>query len=223
MPTPSIDELPPAPAPTDSRSAFSAKSFTFFGYMSTLRTQINAVVAWIADQVLAVASGSASAVAAQIAAEAAAANASATAGVTKWVSGTTYTDGATVWSPINSVTYRRRSTGAGTTDPSLDPVNWAIPTASSLPTQRINSNTAAQWGIHYIFEAACTLTLPLPGSNKDAAIGLSNVSGLYTGCIVDFTTGKLRGASPGAMTLSDPQLAFTLQDTGSTTYGYTSK
>jgi len=44
--------------------------------------------------------------------------------ITKWVSGTTYAEGAVVWSPINGLGYRRMIAGAGTTDPSLDTTNY---------------------------------------------------------------------------------------------------
>lgn len=45
--------------------------------------------------------------------------------VTKWVSGNTYLEGSSVWSPINGITYRKiTSTAGGTTDPSLDSVNY---------------------------------------------------------------------------------------------------
>lgn len=47
------------------------------------------------------------------------------ANVTKWVSGTTYAQGAAVWSLINGVTYRKMTTSiGGTTDPSLDTTNY---------------------------------------------------------------------------------------------------
>jgi len=46
--------------------------------------------------------------------------------VTKWVSGTTYIEGEVVWSPITYLAYRRKTDGAGTTDPSLDGTNWAL-------------------------------------------------------------------------------------------------
>ena len=42
----------------------------------------------------------------------------------EWVSGTTYEKGDTVWSPVNFQTYRRKTNGAGTTDPSSDAANW---------------------------------------------------------------------------------------------------
>jgi hypothetical protein len=53
------------------------------------------------------------------------------AGAVQWVSATTYTLGFVVWSPINFQTYRRAVAGAGTTDPSADPVNWTPLGASS--------------------------------------------------------------------------------------------
>jgi hypothetical protein len=51
-----------------------------------------------------------------------------------WVSGTTYAIGDMRYSPINFATYRRKTTGAGTTDPSLDATNWAPSAISAVPT-----------------------------------------------------------------------------------------
>jgi hypothetical protein len=42
------------------------------------------------------------------------------------VSGQTYADGVVRFSPINFLSYRRKTAGAGTTDPSLDSANWAL-------------------------------------------------------------------------------------------------
>ena len=45
--------------------------------------------------------------------------------ITKWVSGTTYANGAVVWSPINGLAYRRiTASGSGTLDPSSDTTNY---------------------------------------------------------------------------------------------------
>lgn len=45
--------------------------------------------------------------------------------IVKWVSGTTYANGAVVWSPINGLGYRRiTASGSGTTDPSSDTTNY---------------------------------------------------------------------------------------------------
>jgi len=48
------------------------------------------------------------------------------AGATIWVSGTTYTAGVSKYSPLDGQVYRRMITGAGTTDPSQDAVNWRV-------------------------------------------------------------------------------------------------
>lgn len=41
-----------------------------------------------------------------------------------WVSGTSYIPGNVVYSPIDFQSYRRKTSGAGTTDPSADTTNW---------------------------------------------------------------------------------------------------
>lgn len=61
-------------------------------------------------------------------------NAAATAGAVLWVSGTTYAIGNLVYSPITLANFRRKTAGAGVTDPSLDAANWvpATPAPASL-------------------------------------------------------------------------------------------
>lgn len=56
-------------------------------------------------------------------------------GAIAWVSGTTYAIGVSRYSPLNSQVYRRIIAGAGTTDPSLDTINWSV--VNSLPNQNI--------------------------------------------------------------------------------------
>ncbi|MXS81582.1 hypothetical protein [Nitrosomonas oligotropha] len=51
---------------------------------------------------------------------------------TVWVSGTSYTAGVVRYSPIDFLNYRRKTNGAGTTDPSQDPTNWELQTSTSL-------------------------------------------------------------------------------------------
>lgn len=48
------------------------------------------------------------------------------AGVSAWISGTTYAVGDCRYSPSNFWTYRRKTAGSGTTDPSSDATNWAL-------------------------------------------------------------------------------------------------
>lgn len=43
-----------------------------------------------------------------------------------WVTGTTYAVGDARFSPNDLMTYRRKTAGAGSTDPQLDPTNWQL-------------------------------------------------------------------------------------------------
>ena len=127
-----IDALPTPPSRTDpvnfrSRAdAFLAKLSTFATQATALETNVNSLEA---------------------AAVAALNAAISVVGAVKWVSGTIYTAGtSTVWSPGDYMTYRRKTNGAGTTDPSLDPTNWvAISVVVNSPvftgtSQNVNIN-----------------------------------------------------------------------------------
>jgi hypothetical protein len=69
--------------------------------------------------------------ASQAAAAASATQAATSANAPAWVSGTTYAVGVVTYSTLAKTTYRRIVAGAGTTDPSLDAVNWE-PIGASL-------------------------------------------------------------------------------------------
>ena len=133
-----ITALPAPPALTDSPSEFNAKAFTWVAALDTFTNQANALAGEV-DGDAAAAASSVNAAAAHVAtattkaaeAAASAANAAAASGVAKWVSGTTYNEGANVWSPTDFQTYRRKSTGGGTTDPDTDTANWEQITASA--------------------------------------------------------------------------------------------
>lgn len=60
------------------------------------------------------------------ASEASASAAAAAAVVQKWIGGTSYSQGAVVWSPINYFTYRCKTNINGSTDPSSDGANWVL-------------------------------------------------------------------------------------------------
>lgn len=63
--------------------------------------------------------------------------------MTKWISGTTYAIGDVTWSPITFYAYRRKTAGAGTTDPSADGTNWiGIISAAAGANSDITSMTA---------------------------------------------------------------------------------
>jgi len=147
-----ITPLPAAPLPSDSTLQFNTKTFAWVAALEDWTDETNATATAVtASQVAAAASASASAAsavqsadqvalaAAQVvlataqvdlaedAADASEVSALAAAAATNavlWVSGTTYSVGSLVFSPLDARIYRRIIAGAGTTDPSLDAVNW---------------------------------------------------------------------------------------------------
>ena len=60
-----------------------------------------------------------------------------TVNASKWISGTTYSIGDVRWSPTTYLVYRRKTAGAGTTDPTSDSTNWQK--LDMLPDQTGNS------------------------------------------------------------------------------------
>lgn len=117
--------------------------------MNSLEVNVNAkeVSAASAASVASIKAGSAVTSAAQAlssSSQAAAAALSAVGAAPMWVSGTAYAAGQTVWSPISFRTYRRKTTGAGTTDPSIDNSKWSdIFVLRREPTPTVK--TAASW------------------------------------------------------------------------------
>lgn len=85
---------------------------------------------------------------------------------------------------------------------------WAYP---ELEIQPISTNTTAVPGKHYIFEAACTLTLPTSWADGDA-IAFTNYTGAGFANAIDFGTTKLQNRLPGVMDLN------TADDTGKFIY-----
>ena len=122
----------PTPPDRASPSTFAAKGDALLSALPTFVTEANALQADVnAKQVSAATQVTlATTQANNAAASATAAAASSTA--TIWVSGTTYAIGNVRFSPINFQNYRRKTAGAGTTDPSLDTTNWSI--LATIPT-----------------------------------------------------------------------------------------
>jgi hypothetical protein len=110
-----ITSLPSAPARTDTPAIFISKADAWVASISTWTTEANTLAGTINNDAITASEASASAIAA-----------AATSNAVKWVSGTTYAEGAGAWSPLNYKAYRRKVAGAGTTDPSLDIINWVL-------------------------------------------------------------------------------------------------
>lgn len=122
-----ITTLPAAPSRADP-STFSTKADALLGALATFVSETN-TVATEAEEDAATAETSALA-------------ATASANVTKWISGTTYAEGDNVWSPINFSTYRRKTNGAGTTDPSADTTNWSLLSANFIAASQAEMEAA---------------------------------------------------------------------------------
>jgi hypothetical protein len=138
---PSIDALPAAPDP-DNRSTFNTLAYPWSSALPTFSTQVSALGAnvkanaddakvnadiAVAQVPLATEQVALATVQADLATAAAA-----SAGSIAWVSGTTYGVGDLRYSPIDFQNYRRKTAGAGTTDPSLDATNWVVAVSSNV-------------------------------------------------------------------------------------------
>lgn len=119
-----ITPLPSAPLPTDTTAQFNTKAFAWVAALDSFTTEANALASAVDADATAAAADAASASSDAATAEAAADAAVLTANVELWVSGTTYAIGDNVYSPITFQTFRRKTNGAGSTDPSADSTNW---------------------------------------------------------------------------------------------------
>lgn len=188
-----ISSLPTPPSRTDpvnfnSRAdAFLGALPTFVSETNTVASEVNTAASNAASSVSAAATQATNAANSAVQANnfaSAAAGSAAAAGVAanapKWVSGTTYTEGSCVWSPASYLTYRRKSTGAGTTDPSSDSANWQLLSAPAvLPVTSVSTNTNAFAGNHYVLTASVAVTFP-SAANLNDTIMITNASGVST-------------------------------------------
>lgn len=122
-PVPSIDPaLPAAPNPSDSEAVFDADSYAWTSAQPGFGNDLKAIGdATYANALWAETKATEAELSAALAESAAG-----SAGAVVWVSGSSYSSGNVVYSPINFQNYRRKTNGSGTVDPSLDATNWAI-------------------------------------------------------------------------------------------------
>lgn len=113
-----ITNLPTPPTRSDPVS-FNSRADAFLTALPAFATEANALLLDVNSKQTAAATSAANALASELAA---AASSTATA----WVSGTTYAIGNVRFSPITYLSYRRKTAGAGTTDPSADSTNWQL-------------------------------------------------------------------------------------------------
>jgi hypothetical protein len=138
-PPPEVDVLPEAPS-SQNPIPFAGIMDTFLAALGPFRAGMIAQAANCYSNAMDGYNNAQLALSSAISAAASAAAASATAGVTKWISGSSYIEGDDVtWSPINYLSYRRKTTGAGTLDPSADATNWAPTSAAPGANHDITS------------------------------------------------------------------------------------
>ena len=113
-----ITALPNPPTRSDPVN-FNSRADAFLSALPTFATEANALQADVNAKQTDAAASAAAALASENAANAA-------SNVTAWVSGTTYAIGNVRYSPITFLSYRRKTAGAGTTDPSADSTNWQL-------------------------------------------------------------------------------------------------
>lgn len=112
--------ITPLPTPVPSRadpSNFAARGDAFLAALPTFATEAEAARVEVNTNATSAAASAAAALASENAATAA-------TGVIAWVSGTTYAVGNVRFDPVNFLSYRRTTAGAGTTRPGLDTTNW---------------------------------------------------------------------------------------------------
>lgn len=133
MAYPPITTLPSPPSRQDPTN-FADEADAFLGALPDFGDEANALANYVdgvaatvdTDASAAATSATNAATSATNAANSAtaAANSAASAGAVLWVSGTSYSAGYVVYSPINFQNYRAIQSTSGTTDPSLDETNW---------------------------------------------------------------------------------------------------
>jgi hypothetical protein len=133
MAYPPISALPSPPSRQDPAN-FADEADAFLGALPTFQSETNTAGTYIEGKAAAAETSATNAATSATEASTsatnaansatAAANSAASAGGVLWVSGTSYAVGYVVYSPITFTNYRCIQATSGTTDPSLDEVNW---------------------------------------------------------------------------------------------------
>lgn len=173
MTVPQITALPTPPSRQDTLN-FATRADAFLGQLPTFGTEANTLASAVNDYANAASTSATSAAASE-------AGAVAASGVSIWISGTTYSIGQVRFSPINFLSYRRKTAGAGTTDPSADSTNWALAAGTgdvtTTGTQTLSNKTLTapvlnQANIVLPLVTGMTETaVSIPASNIDLAAG----------------------------------------------------
>ena len=138
----------PTPAPQrGDRSTFSTRVDAFVTWLISAVTQFAALGTNVYNNAVDAFSSATTATTQAANAAASATAAAAASAAALWVSGTTYSIGQCAISPANLATYRRKTNGAGTTDPASDGTNWMpLPIAGVVPVGALTAFDSDQTG-----------------------------------------------------------------------------
>jgi hypothetical protein len=125
-------------------------------------------------------------------------------GVELWVSGTNYDAGDLVFSPSDFRPYRRKTNGAGTTDPSADSTNWALRTP---PRVSINTRPSLLENVGLSVEMNTPSANQCRVSLKDAQGGAPSASNkvgvsFRSATITDGASSKVEVTAANSVTIS---------------------
>lgn len=198
-----ITALPEPPARSDPAN-FAARGDAFLGALPVFVAEANALVSEVN--------------AAAVTAEAGAAAAVTASGVSIWISGTTYAIGDCRFSPSDLQTYRRKTAGAGATDPSLDDVNWARLGIERAWTTKTGAYTAISGDRIFADTSASAWTLTLPASpSPGAEVAVIDVAGAFAANNLTIArNGNLIMGLAEDVTVSAPNTSVTLIYSGVT-------
>lgn len=149
----SITALPTPPQRSDPAN-FAARGDAFMTALPTFATEANALQTDVNAKQVTASNAATTATTQATNASASATAAASASNVSIWISGTTYAVGDNRFSPANFQTYRRKTAGAGTTDPSLDGTNWQIITSSMVLLATLTPTVAAAVSALNVFGSA---------------------------------------------------------------------
>jgi hypothetical protein len=152
MTIPTLTTLPVAPARTDPPATFVTRADAFLAAIVTFQGEMNTSIGAMNTDIAQVNTDATNAAADAVSAAASAAAAEAASNATEWVSGTSYSSGDVVYSPINYLSYRANTATSGTTDPSLsadwDSLTYQLPTQSGNSGKFLTTDgTNESWGL----------------------------------------------------------------------------
>ena len=160
---PTISALPTPPSTSDP-ATFDTRADAFMAALPTHTTETNAASANVYANAVDAASSASAAASSANAASSSAATAVAAAGATIWISGTTYAIGDVRYSPANQKIYRRKTAGAGTTDPSADSTNWGVVSTDPQWVIKTTNYTAVAGDSLLVNTTSGAITITLPAS-----------------------------------------------------------